>query len=93
MTDIELPITFPCDGQLWTAKRAAEAFIREQGWAVGPSDVTGRRGVMFNGDYIVAKWKNLTPAERTACDAVLVGGGQTGDRILVEACAIRADES
>lgn len=70
MTD---PIVFPNDGSEWSAMHAAERHIREQGWSVGPTDITGRRGVVFQPDVRVAKWKNLTPAEQAACDAVLVG--------------------
>lgn len=77
-----LPVTFHGDGQDWTAKRAAEAFIREHDWAVGPSDTTRHRGVMFSSEYAISKWKNLTPTERRQCDAVLVGNGRSGDLVL-----------
>lgn len=78
----QLPITFYGDGQDWTAKHAAEAFIRKQGWAVGPSDTTHHRGVMFSDEYAISKWKYLTRSERQECDAVLVGRGRDGDLVL-----------
>lgn len=57
---------------------AAERFVREQGWSVGPTDVTGLRGILFRPGVLIAKWKNLTLAERAQCDAVMAS--QDGNR-------------
>lgn len=73
---------FKHTGEDWSAMRCAERYILEQGWTVGPSDMTGNRCVM-RGDYRIAKWKNLSHAERGECDGKLVGRGRDTERTLV----------
>lgn len=61
----------------FAAMRAAERYIRNRGWTVGPSQRSSPRGIMFD-KYVIAKWRNLSWAERVACDAYLVGNGRYG---------------
>lgn len=82
-TDL-LPIVFEHTGPEWSSKRAAEKFIRDQGWSVGWSDVTGCRAVVFRPDALVAKWRNLTAYERADADAYLLGRARTGDLTLTQ---------
>lgn len=78
----DVVITFNHDGTAWSAMRSAEAFIRGKGWSIGPSDVTGIRGVICRPGVAVAKWKNLTPEQRDQCDGQLVGRGIETQRVL-----------
>lgn len=78
-----LPVSFENDGTEFSALYAAEKFCRDRGWSFGPTDVTGVRCVLFRPGVDVAKWKNLTPTERRASDAVITtnraaGGSRTG---------------
>lgn len=79
---VSWPVVFESDGSEWSAKLAAEAFIRDRGWSVGPSHRSGIRAVIF-GDCAVAKWGNLTDEDRRATDAFLVGHDRNGDLMLV----------
>lgn len=80
MADIAV---FPASDDAFRPMAEADRFIRERGWSVGPPDVTYRRGVLFERDVQIAKWKNLSPVERAECDAVLVGSSRTGPLRLV----------
>jgi len=77
-----LCVPFEHGGSDWDAMRNAEAAIRAADWSVGPSDVTGIRGVIAAPGVRIAKWKNLTPEERAECDGVLVGRGRDAHRML-----------
>lgn len=55
------------------ATRRAQRYIKENGWSVWSTEVSGNRGVIFAPGVLVAKWKNLTLHERAECDALLVG--------------------
>jgi len=85
MSTEELPITFNNDGTEWSAMRAAESFIRKQGWAVGPTQRNDPRAVFFDGVH-VSKWRNLTPAEQDEADAYLLqpGGSRHGSVTLTQ---------
>jgi len=87
----EVTEVFLHDGTEWSGQRALEAFIRRQGWSIGPTDTTGIRGVICEPDVQIAKWKNLTPIERDECDGqvrTVSGRGRDGDFLLV-ACPWR----
>lgn len=79
MTDerVELPVTFHGDRD-FEATRAAEQFLRDNECAYAPMQGGAPRGVMFDGDYLIAKWRNLTVAERKTCDAYMLGDGRHG---------------
>lgn len=68
--------------QPWHALRKAEAYIREQGWSVGPTALGGTRGIIKRPDVVIAKWRNLTQAEKDACDGVMTGTGRYSDRVI-----------
>ena len=44
---------------------AAEAWCRENGISVGQSSATGPTGLLFGSYGWIAKWRNLTPKERS----------------------------
>ena len=50
--------------------RAAEAWCKTQGISVGSLDRIGPQGLLF-GNYTIAKWHNLTKAERKALHGTL----------------------
>lgn len=54
------------------AMRAAEAWLDERGFSVGPSQVGGPRAI-WHGDCCISKWRNLSAAERRAVHAVMEG--------------------
>lgn len=85
MTEREVTEMFLHDGTEWSGQRALERFIRQNGWSIGPTDVTGIRGVICEPGIQIAKWKNLTPAERQECDGqvrTVSGRGRDGDFML-----------
>ena len=77
-----LCVPFEHGGSDWDAMRNAETAIKEAGWSVGPSDLTGIRAVLAAPGIRIAKWKNLTTAERAECDGVLIGRGREAHRML-----------
>ena len=82
--DNELPVEFhqsENDGP-FTAMRRAERYIADQGWAVGPSQRAAPRGIIFDDEWIIAKWRNLNAEERAACDAYLIGDGRHGPLVI-----------
>lgn len=68
--------TFVADGD-FAATRLAEQFLRERGFSFGPTQGPDPRAVMF-GDYLVAKWRNLTRADKAANHGVMLGRPRTG---------------
>lgn len=74
--DDELVITFDQPGT-FEALQAAEAWCRKRGISYGSSDRTGTIGLLV-GDYVIAKWQNLTPSERRACHGRIIGDGRNG---------------
>lgn len=55
----EVPPGDPDFGALY----AAEKWLSERGYSVGPGCVTGPRGIL-HGDWAIAKWRHLTLTER-----------------------------
>lgn len=72
----EMVITFDQPGT-FEAMQAAEDWCRERGVAFGSSERGSPRGLMV-GDYVIAKWKNLTPKERAECHGTMAGDGRYG---------------
>lgn len=65
----------------FAASRAAESYLRARGFSVGPLERGSPRGVMLNSrdtEWVVAKWHNLSPAERTACHGEITGDARHG---------------
>ena len=73
----ELPKTFT-GTETFEAMRAAERWARAFGWVIAPNQAGSPRGISF-GDFLsIAKWRNLTVAERAECDAYMIGNGRHG---------------
>lgn len=72
----ELVITFDQAGA-FEATHAAEEWCREHGVSYGSSERGNPRGLLV-GDYLIAKWKNLTPKERQECHGTMTGDGRYG---------------
>lgn len=59
------------------ARNAAEDFARSCGFSVGSGQRGAPTGLMY-GDYLVAKWKNMSLAQRRALHATITGDGREG---------------
>jgi hypothetical protein len=67
--------TFPhIDGDSFSAYRAAEAWCQEQGYSVG-SMQRGAPTLIYYGDCDVAKYRNISPAERKSAIGTIEGVG------------------
>jgi hypothetical protein len=82
---VEIKFDMAEDDGEWAAMRRAEAYIREQGWSVGPSCMSGNRGILKRPDVRIAKWRNLSPQEKRECDGILIGRGRDNGRIIAMA--------
>lgn len=65
-------------GDAFSAINQAQGFLAAHGFSFGPGCVSGKIGVMFGRDWIIAKWRNLTPLEQRQCHGVLVGDRRNG---------------
>lgn len=66
----------------------ADAALKSAGFSVGSMQRSDPRGVMF-GDVKIAKWRNLTYAERGQCHARYLRDGPAGspvDITIAEHC-------
>lgn len=73
-------VTFAQDDgdDTFAAMYAAEKWCRDRGISVGESCGPGHpRGLLF-GDYLIAKFRNLTTKERAALDGKMTGSMRTG---------------
>ena len=90
---IVVELTFTQDGE-FEAYRAAQEWLNAGGFSWGQGQRGAPCGILF-GDFIIAKWKNLTIAERRECHGELTGDHRLGPvtvRIFADAHpdAIRA---
>ena len=70
------------------ALRAAEAWCRDHGVSYGPTDRTGKLALMA-GDYMIAKWHNLTLKEQAESHGTLSGDFRNGPLTLrIDAAAL-----
>ena len=67
----------------------AQAWIREQGWTVAPTQGGSPRGIFFDQVPHIAKWRNLNTGERAALDAVLLGRGRSGPLTITTEIPLR----
>lgn len=83
-------ITFEADDTLvvrfnqpgtFNAMHAAEDWCREHGVSYGPSDRSGTQGLLV-GDYVIAKWRNLSVKEKRECHGTITGDGREGPLVL-----------
>jgi hypothetical protein len=56
---------------------AAERWCAENGYSVGPGCVGSPRGLL-RGDWLIAKWRNLTKQERAELDGQMTGDMRSG---------------
>lgn len=63
------------------AAEAAEAFCKSVGFSVG-SSCSGMPQAIMHGEWSVAKWRNLTPAERARSHGTLAGDRRSGPVFL-----------
>lgn len=85
-TETEVTEVFEHDGTDWSAQRALERYVQQRGWSISPTDVTGTRALICEPGVTIAKWKNLTPADRADCDGqvrTVAGRGRDGTFMLV----------
>lgn len=80
MADDTLVVHFDQTGT-FAAMHAAEQWCREHGVSYGPSERGSPRGLLV-GDYAIAKWRNLTPKERSQCHGTITGDGREGPLVL-----------
>jgi len=59
------------------AMYAAEKWCEQNGYSVGSSE-RGSPRCLMRGDWVVAKWRNLTAAERLECHGVMKGDMRNG---------------
>lgn len=59
------------------ASDAAERFLRERGYSVGPMQCGAPRGIL-KGDFGIGKWRNLNKQERAELDGVMEGDFRDG---------------
>lgn len=73
---VSLSMTF-ANSKEFQATRDAEAWCEAMGLSVGAMQAHAPRGLLF-GDYDIAKWRNLTKAERKALDGQMTGDFRNG---------------
>lgn len=69
------------DADDWAALNAARAWCKARGVSYGPTDRTRTIGLLV-GDYLIAKWHNLTPKERRECHGTITGDARNGPLTL-----------
>lgn len=72
----DIVMTFADEGD-FQAMHAAERWCAENGYSVGSSALGLPRGLM-RGDWLIAKWRNLTNQERAQLDGQMVGDMRNG---------------
>ena len=65
----------------FAAMHCAEQWCREHRVSYGPSERGSPIGLLV-GDYVIAKWRNLTPKERAECHGQITGDGREGPLVL-----------
>lgn len=61
----------------FNAMQAAEDWCRENSISFGPPE-RGSPRCLMRGDYDIAKWRNLSAAERKECHGVMTGDMRNG---------------
>jgi hypothetical protein len=72
----EIAMTFANTGD-FAAMYAAEDWCKQNGYSVGSSQRGSPRGLL-RGDWLIAKWRNLTAAERRQLDGQMTGDMRNG---------------
>jgi len=63
----------PSSDDDFIAMRAAERWLSENGYSVGSSQRGSPRGIK-RGQWLIAKWRGLSIADRSDLDGVMTGG-------------------
>lgn len=72
--------TFADEGD-FEAITAARAWLHERGYSVGTMCGDLPMAIM-KGDYLIAKWRNLTPKERSMVDGRIEGDKRAGPVVV-----------
>lgn len=64
------------------ALRAAETWCKQNGISVGQSCALGPSGLLFGHYDWIAKWRNLTPAERAQLHGTMSGDFREGPVVI-----------
>lgn len=72
---------FKHDGTTFGAKCAAEKWLRENGFSYGSSSRDGPQGIV-KGDAAIAKYRNLSSADKGEMDGWLYSGRDQDARII-----------
>lgn len=63
----------------FSAVNEAEKYLADRGFSVGPGCAASRKaGILYGRDWVIAKWRNLTPLEQRQCHGVLEGDQRRG---------------
>jgi len=74
---------FDPTGETFGALSAARAWCKENGFSAGP--LCGHDPVaLMQGDYSIAKWRNLTPVERAQSDGTMTSDDWREGAVTVE---------
>ena len=60
------------------AMHAAERYLRQRGFSIGQLQGPAPRAIMFGAYDFIAKWRNLTPAERKSSHGQMTGDMRSG---------------
>lgn len=82
---IRIAVKFEQQGT-FQAVYAAEDWLRARGFSWGPSSVDGPQAI-WHGDCTISKWRNLSPKERSECDAIMHGGREGPVTITLQRAA------
>ena len=63
------------------AAYAAEDWCRANGYSIGSAERGSPRGLL-KGDYVIAKWRNLSKAERAALHGTMEGDMRNGPVVI-----------
>lgn len=93
-TPSPLPEVRFAGAEAFHALRCAETFLAVAGFSIAPGSAGDPTPIMF-GDYIVAKWKNLTTRERVGVHGLIEGNRRDGPLTirLTERCPVEGVES
>jgi hypothetical protein len=63
----------------FSALNDAEKYLTDRGFSFGPGCAASRKaGILYGRDWVIAKWRNLTPLEQRQCHGVIEGERRAG---------------
>ena len=84
-------LTFPASDVSFATMRAAEKYLDERGFSVGPPQGAHPRGIVF-GDFEVQKWRNLSGYDRDRLHGTMDGDSRHGP-LLVRVFDLAPDDA